>query len=127
MKICSIILSAGKSSRMKSEIPKPFHKIAGKKMIDWVIDVNKSVNASKIIIVGSQKEEYKSYIKDYNLVIQREPRGTGDAVQKAKKYFNKFNGVVLVCYGDTPFLKNTSSRTGVLFSAKSYQTSVFFV
>ncbi len=110
MQIASIILSAGKGTRMKSDFPKTFHKIAGKKMIDWVIDVNKSVNASKIIIVGSQKEEYKSYIKDYNLVIQREPRGTGDAVQKAKKYFNKFNGVVLVCYGDTPFLKNKTLR-----------------
>ena len=51
MQIASIILSAGKGTRMRSDFPKTFHKIAGKKMIDWVIDVNKSINPDKIIIV----------------------------------------------------------------------------
>ena len=104
MQITSIILSAGKGTRMKSNIPKTFHKIAGKKMIDWVIDANKSIKVSKIIIVGSKKDEYKTYINDHDLALQTEPKGTGDAVIKAKKYFKGFDGVVLVCYGDTPFL-----------------------
>ena len=56
MQIASIILSAGKGTRMRSDFPKTFHKIAGKKMIDWVIDVNKSINPDKIIIVGANRE-----------------------------------------------------------------------
>ena len=55
MKICSIILSAGKSSRMKSDIPKPFHKIAGLKMIDWVLNANKSISLDRMLIVSSDK------------------------------------------------------------------------
>ena len=42
MEICSIILSAGKGSRMQSSIPKPLHLISGKTMLQWVIDSIKS-------------------------------------------------------------------------------------
>ena len=111
MQIASIILSAGKGTRMRSDFPKTFHKIAGKKMIDWVIDVNKSINPDKIIIVGANREHYSTYIDDYDIIIQDKPLGTGDAVKKAKNHFSKFNGVILVCYGDTPFLtKNTLKK-----------------
>ncbi len=104
MQIASIILSAGKGTRMRSDFPKTFHKIAGKKMIDWVIDVNKSINPDKIIIVGSNKEHYEQYMDDCDIIIQDKPLGTGDAVKKAKNKLSKFSGVILVCYGDTPFL-----------------------
>ena len=69
MQIASIILSAGKGTRMRSDFPKTFHKIAGKKMIDWVIDVNKSINPDKIIIVGANREHYCRYIDDYDIII----------------------------------------------------------
>ena len=51
MEICSIILSAGKGSRMLSSIPKPLHMISGKTMLQWVIDANKSAGIKKSIIV----------------------------------------------------------------------------
>ena len=55
MEICSIILSAGKGSRMFSDTPKPLHLISGKPMLEWVIDANKSAKINKCIIVIPEK------------------------------------------------------------------------
>ena len=108
MKILSIILAAGKGNRMKSKIPKPFHKIANLKMIDWVINVNKSIDVNKLIIVGSENEFFLPYKDKYDLCIQKNPDGTGGALKSAKHLFKGYNDIVLVCYGDTPFIsKNT--------------------
>ena len=54
MEVCSIILSAGKGTRMLSNIPKPLHLISGKTMIQWVIDANRSAGIKKSIIVVSE-------------------------------------------------------------------------
>ena len=72
MNILSIILAAGKGNRMKSNIPKPFHKIANLKMIDWVINVNKSINVSKFVHLGTP-EQYEDYRKwgRYNLSLKK--------------------------------------------------------
>ena len=69
MKICSIILSAGKSSRMNSSIPKPFHKIAGKKIIDWILDANLSLSLNKLLIVSSNKNFLSDLSTKYDLKI----------------------------------------------------------
>ena len=84
MEVCSIILSAGKGSRMLSSIPKPLHTISGKPMLQWVIDANKSAGINKSVIVISQEFNkldinYKSMIK----AIQKQPLGTGNAVKLA--------------------------------------------
>ncbi len=108
MKIYSIILSAGKSSRMKSEIPKPFHEIAGKKMIDWVITANSSVDIKKLIIVTPNQNDFLEYSKTNDLVIQKVPKGTGDAVKCAISVLKNFKGIVLICYADTPFISKST-------------------
>ena len=105
MEICSIILSAGKGSRMHSNIPKPLHLISGKSMIQWVIDANKSAGIKKSIIVIPQEFD-KINIKNQNLhtVIQKKPIGTGDAARKASFLLDDFGGVVIICFADTPFI-----------------------
>ena len=110
MKICSIILSAGKSSRMKSEIPKPFHKIAGKKMIDWVINANTSVDIKKLIIISQNQKDFLEYSKKSEIIIQKIPKGTGDAVKCARSSLQNFKGIVLVCYADTPFISKLTLK-----------------
>ena len=57
MEICSIILSAGKGSRMLSSTPKPLHTISGKAMLQWVVDANISAGIKKSVIVVSQEFE----------------------------------------------------------------------
>ena len=105
MEICSIILSAGKGSRMFSDIPKPLHSISGKPMLEWVIDANKSANIKKCIIVLPEKSKAFDVISNnFESVVQETPKGTGDAVKKAAFLLKKFKGIILVCFGDTPFL-----------------------
>ncbi len=111
MEVCSIILSAGKGSRMFSDIPKPLHLISGKTMLERVIDANKSANIKKCIIVLPENcEAFEGICHDFATVVQKVPKGTGDAVKKASNLLKKFTGVILICFGDTPFLTAETFR-----------------
>ena len=111
MEICSIILSAGKGSRMLSSIPKPLHLISGKTMLQWVIDANKSAGIKKSVIVVPQEFD-KLDINSKNIfkIIQKKPLGTGDAVKKAIPLLKNFKGVVLICFADTPFITSKTLK-----------------
>ena len=111
MEICSIILSAGKGSRLLSSTPKPLHTISGKTLLQWVIDANQSAGIKKSIIVVPQVFE-KFDIANKNIVqtIQTKPLGTGDAVKKATSLLNDFEGAVLICFADTPFITSKSLK-----------------
>jgi bifunctional N-acetylglucosamine-1-phosphate-uridyltransferase/glucosamine-1-phosphate-acetyltransferase GlmU-like protein len=81
MEICSIILSAGKGSRMFSDTPKPLHLISGKAMLKWVIDANKSASINKcIIVIPEESKAFKGISNGFDTVVQKIPKGTGDAV-----------------------------------------------
>ena len=111
MEVCSIILSAGKGSRMFSDIPKPLHLISGKTMLERVIDANKSANIKKcIIVIPENCEAFEGICNDFETVVQKVPKGTGDAVKKASNLLKKFTGVILVCFGDTPFLTSETFK-----------------
>ncbi len=109
MDVYSIILSAGKGSRMLSNIPKPLHLISGKSMLQWVIDANKLAGIKKsVAVVSDDFHNSDSFNHNISTVIQKKPIGTGDAVKKALPLLNNFEGIVLVCFADTPFI---SSKT----------------
>ena len=111
MEICSIILSAGKGSRMFSDIPKPLHLISGKTMLEWVIDANKLANIKKnIIVIPKEAKPFAGISSDFETVVQKIPKGTGDAVKKASVLLEKFTGIILVCFGDTPFLTSQTLK-----------------
>jgi len=113
-----IILSAGKGSRMKSSLPKVMHKIAGKTMIDMVIDEALKLDPQDIALVVSQdilahwqaiKNNHQSKI-ELSCVIQEQRLGTAHAVSCALKFFRdskiKLGDKVLILYGDTPLLSS---------------------
>ena len=111
MEICSIILSAGKGSRMLSSIPKPLHLISGKTMIQWVIDANKSAGIKKsVIVVSPEFDKFSIDNKNMIKVIQKKPLGTGNAVRKAIPLLKNFEGIVLICFADTPFITSKTLR-----------------
>ena len=105
MNICSIILSAGKGNRMQSSIPKPLHTISGKTMLQWVIDANIAAKIKKyVIVIPKDNKEIEEVTKDLETVVQPIPLGTGDAVIQAKKILKDFNGIIIICFADTPFI-----------------------
>ena len=105
MDTCSIILSAGRGNRMLSSIPKPLNSISGKTMLQWVIDANKSAEINRsIIVIPKNNKEIEEATKEFETVVQPLPLGTGDAVIKAKELLKNFNGIVIICFADTPFI-----------------------
>ena len=100
-----IILAAGKGTRMKSDVPKVLHKVAGRPMINWLIETAESLNPEKIIVVTApDMEGVAEAVSPHSVVIQQEQKGTGDAVKPALEQLKGFDGKVLILMGDEPFV-----------------------
>lgn len=100
-----IILAAGKGSRMKSDLPKVMHKVAGRPMINWIIERAETLNPERIIVVTAPgMDDVATAIKPHDVAIQVEQNGTGDAVKPAMEMLKDFDGKVMVLLGDEPFV-----------------------
>ena len=109
--IKAIILAAGKGSRMKSNLPKPLHSVAGKTLLDWLTDTLKKLKiANNFFVLGHKSEQLINHPKISNYIIQRPQLGTGHAIKIAKKNISDFEGLVLINYADTPFVNETNIR-----------------
>ena len=108
--IKSIILAAGKGTRMKSETPKVLHTIFDKTLVGYVIEaVNKTgLVDENFVIVGHQAERVEDYIKktydNAKTVLQSPQLGTGHAVSMVLPYLKDFEGEVIILCGDTPLV-----------------------
>lgn len=101
-----IILGAGQGKRMKSPIPKVLHKIAGKPMLQWVINTVKILNADQIITVVSPELKNHQILEGTDVVVQEIPLGTGDALKLGiQKLRSNIDRVFLLC-ADTPLLRS---------------------
>ena len=103
----SIILAAGKGTRMKSKLPKALHKVGDKSMIQHVIDAARGAQASKqIVITGFEADMIKTAVgAQAECVFQEEQLGTGHAVKTAKEKISAFDGsTIMVLCCDTPLL-----------------------
>lgn len=104
----AIILAAGKGVRMRSDLPKVFHKVLGKPLLAYVIETVQKLGIQKIyVVVGYKKEVITDYFKDSGVefVEQKEQLGTGHAVMQVGPQLKGFSGEVLVLAGDVPLLK----------------------
>ncbi|MDQ7821743.1 MAG: bifunctional UDP-N-acetylglucosamine diphosphorylase/glucosamine-1-phosphate N-acetyltransferase GlmU [Candidatus Eremiobacteraeota bacterium] len=103
-----IILAAGKSKRMKTRTPKVLHLLAGKPVIDYVLDAVKPMGASQTyMVVGYGMEQVTEHIgKEVTFVHQEPLLGTGHAVQQVMPHLKDFKGNVLVLCGDMPLISN---------------------
>ena len=105
MKLETLILAAGKGTRMKSKLPKVLHKVGGKPMLQYVIEAAKKIGSSReVVVIGSGAELVEQTISGVEFVLQAEQLGTGHAVLSAKKNFAESKGTVLILCGDTPLL-----------------------
>lgn len=108
--LLTIILAAGKGTRMKSSQIKVLHPVAGKTIINHVITALDGLQSKIVNVIGYQKNEVQTELDkiagvDLNYVIQEEQLGTGHAVKQAAEYIKNHQGPVLILYGDTPLLK----------------------
>lgn len=107
-KIATVILAAGKGTRMKSDLPKVLHTLNNRPMVEYVIDVAEEIQSEKIVlIVGHQKERVMETVnrRGVAFAVQSPQLGTGHAVLQAKPFFEKFDGELLVLSGDVPLLR----------------------
>jgi bifunctional UDP-N-acetylglucosamine pyrophosphorylase / glucosamine-1-phosphate N-acetyltransferase len=108
----AIILAAGKSTRMKSVLPKVVHEVGGRPLVEYVIDAVRQVGVPRIVLVvghgGETVRELFAGQPGIEFAVQSEQRGTGHAVMMCREKLAGVTGPVLVLAGDTPLLKSQS-------------------
>jgi bifunctional UDP-N-acetylglucosamine pyrophosphorylase/glucosamine-1-phosphate N-acetyltransferase len=108
----AVILAAGKSTRMKSALPKVLHPVCGRPMIEYVLDSARQAGVDRlVVIVGHQAERVRkalSHHDDVRFALQSEQLGTGHAVMMAKSHLEQHAGPALILAGDTPLLRRES-------------------
>ncbi|MBM3517386.1 MAG: bifunctional UDP-N-acetylglucosamine diphosphorylase/glucosamine-1-phosphate N-acetyltransferase GlmU, partial [Alphaproteobacteria bacterium] len=100
-----LILAAGKGTRMRSGRPKVMHAIAGRPMIDYVLDAARALKPERLaVVIGPDMPELRERVAPLEVIVQPERLGTGHAVMAASAWLAGFSGDVLVLFGDTPRL-----------------------
>lgn len=104
--IAAVILAAGKGTRMKSDLHKVLHPIAGRPMLlHLMANVDALSPAKKVVIVGDKADQLEAALAgSAELAVQDPQLGTGHAVQQAEGALADFDGDVLILYGDVPFV-----------------------
>ena len=112
-KIASVILGAGKGTRMKSDLPKVMMPVKGKSMIKRIIETLEELKADEIVtVISPDGDIVRKEVSPYKTCVQAEQLGTGHAVNCAKDLLSGFDGAILVIFGDTPLItKETFLRS----------------
>ncbi len=119
--VITIIMAAGKGSRMKTQKSKLVHKIYDKELVKRVAEIAKSVGSDEIVtVVGHLREQVQDVLGDsVKYVYQDELLGTGHAVMQAKKYLEGKKGKAIILYGDVPILRTQTLKNLVSKSIKN--------
>jgi bifunctional UDP-N-acetylglucosamine pyrophosphorylase/glucosamine-1-phosphate N-acetyltransferase len=104
----AVVLAGGLGTRMKSDTPKHFHWILGRRMVDWVVEAARAVDADPLVVVTSPQGV--SELDGIQTAVQREPRGTGDALAAAREALDGVAGDLFVLSGDAPVISPTLLR-----------------
>lgn len=105
--IAAVILAAGQGTRMKSSKHKVLHPLAGQPMLFHLLDSLDAAGISRrVVIVGAVGEQVEAAVAGRGVEIawQREQLGTAHAALQARETLADHDGIVIVCFGDTPLL-----------------------
>lgn len=108
-----VILAAGQGTRMRSDTPKILHCLAGKPLLDWVIDAATALHPAQIhVIYGHEGEKLRQSCTTpgINWVYQAEQNGTGHAVQQALPHLPD-DSLVLVLAADVPLITDATLQS----------------
>jgi len=111
----AIILAAGVSSRMNTQMPKVLHEVCGRPMLAYVLDACRKVGIGKIyVVVGFGIERVRERFSDAEDVVwveQEEQKGTAHAVLCCKQHLKEFDGETVVVCGDGPLIRAATLKT----------------
>jgi bifunctional UDP-N-acetylglucosamine pyrophosphorylase/glucosamine-1-phosphate N-acetyltransferase len=107
--LLTVILAAGKGTRMRSSLPKVLHRIAGRSMLGHVLALSRSVGGEKLaVVVGPDMEavrrEALAAAPGASVHVQTNQLGTADAVLAAREAIAAHAGDLLVLFADTPLI-----------------------
>ncbi len=113
----AVILAAGKGTRMKSDLPKVLHKVAGISMLEHVFRSVSAIEPEKTVTVIGHKAELVEQVLagQTEFVRQTEQLGTGHAVMMAEPVLENLAGQTLVIAGDTPLITGESLKNLIDF------------
>lgn len=107
-----IVLAAGKGTRMKSDLHKVLHPIAGRPMLMHLLASAAALNpARQVVVAGHGREQLEKALGESATIAVQDPQlGTAHAVQQAQGALACFSGDVLILYGDVPFVRAETMR-----------------
>jgi bifunctional UDP-N-acetylglucosamine pyrophosphorylase/glucosamine-1-phosphate N-acetyltransferase len=129
--IAAIVLAAGLGTRMKSAAPKVLHAVAGRPMLDFVLDEVARLKPARTVVVAGPDtagvaERAGKHALAPKVAIQDKRLGTAHAVMAAEKALGKFDGTVLVLYGDSPLVRaDTLKRLTRTITSKTAASVAF--
>lgn len=106
----AVVMAAGQGTRMKSELPKVLHRVAGRPLYAHVTDAALRAGAQKVaVVVGHGREQVRASIAELfdervTSAVQEQQLGTGDAVRAGLTVLPEFEGWVVILSGDTPLI-----------------------
>lgn len=108
----AVVMAAGKGTRMKSDLPKVLVPVAGRPMVEYVLDALAAAGMSRVIVVvGYRADDVRRALagrEGLTFVHQTEQLGTGHAVMVCKEALDGHDGPVLVVAGDSPMMQAES-------------------
>ncbi|PKB83588.1 MAG: UDP-N-acetylglucosamine diphosphorylase/glucosamine-1-phosphate N-acetyltransferase [SAR202 cluster bacterium Io17-Chloro-G9] len=123
-----VVLAAGQGQRMKSSLSKPLHRVCGKEMVRYPVDLLKGLGVVRIVVVASPSnaQQIRSALgADAEVVVQPEPLGTGDAVARASNILDGQASHILVQGADAPLIRLESVKEQMkLHLAESHSMTV---
>jgi bifunctional UDP-N-acetylglucosamine pyrophosphorylase/glucosamine-1-phosphate N-acetyltransferase len=117
MSLVTVILAAGLGTRMKSSRAKVLHPVAGRPMIEYPVALARALGAERsVCVLGHQAELVRAAVEArfgagaVEVALQAEQKGTGHAVDQAAPLLADHAGLLLILYGDTPLLTESTLR-----------------
>jgi bifunctional UDP-N-acetylglucosamine pyrophosphorylase/glucosamine-1-phosphate N-acetyltransferase len=111
--VAAIVLAAGKGTRMKSDLHKVLHPIAGRPMLEHLLASVTALGCDRqVVVVGSGREQVEPLVQAYGgtVAVQEPQQGTAHAVLQAQEALRDFDGDILILYGDTPLVTAETMR-----------------
>ncbi|WP_085810172.1 bifunctional UDP-N-acetylglucosamine diphosphorylase/glucosamine-1-phosphate N-acetyltransferase GlmU [Sphingomonas sp. TZW2008] len=111
--LAAIVLAAGKGTRMKSDLHKVLHPLAGRPMLLHLLDSVAALEPERtVVVVGAGREQVERAVAALGVHVahQAEQLGTGHAVRQAEAALEGFIGDVLILYGDVPLVTAATMR-----------------